>query len=47
MIGEKNMKVPKVLNACEESQAVCIEMRKIGLEAYSADIQEPSGKHPE
>lgn len=41
------MKVPKVLIACEESQAVCIEMRKIGLEAYSADIQEPSGGHPE
>lgn len=41
------MRVPKVLIACEESQAVCIEMRKIGLEAYSADIQEPSGGHPE
>lgn len=41
------MRVPKVLIACEESQAVCIEMRRIGLEAYSADIQEPSGGHPE
>lgn len=37
----------KVLIACEESQTVCIEMRKLGHEAYSADIQEPSGGHPE
>jgi hypothetical protein len=26
---------------------VCIEFRKLGHEAYSADIQEPSGGHPE
>lgn len=37
----------KVLIACEESQAVCIEFRKLGHEAYSADIQECSGGHPE
>lgn len=37
----------KVLVACEESQRVCIEFRKLGHEAYSADIQEPSGGHPE
>ena len=37
----------KILNACEESQRVCIEMRKLGHEAYSCDIQEPSGGHPE
>lgn len=37
----------KVLIACEESQRVCIEFRKLGHEAYSADIQEPSGGHPE
>ena len=37
----------KVLIACEESQRVCIEMRKLGHEAYSCDIQEPSGGHPE
>lgn len=37
----------KVLIACEESQRVCIEMRKLGHEAFSADIQEPSGGHPE
>ena len=37
------MKQLKVLIACEESQRVCIEFRKLGHEAYSADIQEPSG----
>lgn len=37
----------KVLIACEESQAVCIEFRKRGHEAYSCDIQECSGGHPE
>jgi hypothetical protein len=28
----------KVLIACEESQAVTIEMRALGIEAYSCDI---------
>lgn len=37
----------KVLIACEESQAVCIEFRKLGHEAYSCDIQECSGGHLE
>ena len=37
----------KVLIACEESQTVCIEMRKRGYEAYSCDIIECSGGHPE
>lgn len=37
----------KVLVACEESQAVTIELRKLGIEAYSCDIQECSGGHPE
>lgn len=37
----------KVLVACEESQRVCIAFRKRGYEAYSCDIQEPSGGHPE
>ena len=37
----------KALVACEESQAVCIELRKLGWEAYSCDIQECSGGHPE
>lgn len=36
-----------VLLACEESQAVCIEMRKLGLNAYSCDLYECSGNHPE
>lgn len=37
----------KILIACEESQRICIEMRKLGHEAYSCDVQEPSGGHPE
>lgn len=37
----------KVLVACEESQAVCIAFRRLGYEAYSCDIQECSGGHPE
>jgi len=37
----------KVLIACEESQAVCIEFRKLGHEAYSCDILPCSGGHPE
>lgn len=36
-----------VLVACEESQKVCMEFRKLGHEAYSCDIQKPSGGHPE
>ena len=37
----------KVLVACEESQAVCKAFRERGHEAYSCDIQECSGGHPE
>lgn len=37
----------KVLVACEESQAVCKAFRELGHEAYSNDIQECSGGHPE
>lgn len=37
----------KILVACEESQAVTIELRRLGHEAYSCDIQEQSGGHPE
>ena len=36
-----------VLVACEESQAVCIEARRLGHNAFSCDIQECSGGHPE
>lgn len=37
----------KVLVACEESQTVCVAFRKNGHEAYSCDIVECSGGHPE
>ncbi len=37
----------KVLVACEESQAVTIELRKLGHEAYSCDLVPCSGGHPE
>ena len=37
----------KILVACEESQALTIELRKSGHEAYSCDIIECSGGHPE
>lgn len=37
----------KVLVACEESQRVCTEFRKLGHEAYSCDIIDCSGGHPE
>lgn len=36
-----------VLVACEESQAVCKEFRKKGHNAYSCDILDCSGGHPE
>jgi hypothetical protein len=39
--------VMRILCGCEESQAVTIELRKLGHEAYSCDIQECSGGHPE
>ena len=37
----------KVLIACEESQTVCKAFRARGHEAYSCDIQKPSGGHAE
>lgn len=37
----------KVLVACEESQRVCTAFRALGHEAYSCDIEECSGGHPE
>ena len=36
-----------VLVACEESQAVTIAMRSLGIEAYSCDLEPCSGGHPE
>jgi site-specific DNA-cytosine methylase len=35
------------LVACEESQIVTIELRKLGIEAFSCDIMSCSGGHPE
>lgn len=37
----------KVLVCCEESQRVCSAFRDKGHEAYSCDIIDPSGGHPE
>ena len=36
-----------VLIACEESQRVCMAFRERGHNAFSCDVQEPSGGHPE
>ena len=41
------MKKLRVLIACEESQTVCKAFRELGHEAYSCDIQDCSGGHPE
>ncbi len=37
----------RILVACEESQAVCKAFRAKGHEAFSCDIIDPSGGHPE
>jgi len=39
--------VLRVLVACEESQAVTKELRKLGHEAFSCDLLPESGGHPE
>lgn len=44
-MGEYNLK--NVLIACEESQRVCIEFRKLGFNAFSCDLLDSSGGHPE
>ena len=36
-----------ILIGCEESQAVCIEFRKLGFNAFSCDLLPCSGGHPE
>jgi hypothetical protein len=41
------LKKLKILLACEESQAVTKEFRKLGHEAFSCDILPCSGGHPE
>ena len=43
----RSLNVGKVLVACEESQEVCKAFRALGHEAYSCDIQDCSGGHPE
>ena len=42
--GERGM---RCLVACEESQAVTMELRRLGVEAYSCDLLPTSGRHPE
>ena len=44
---KKEINVGKVLIACEESQEVCKAFRALGHDAYSCDIQDCSGGHPE
>ena len=44
---ECEVKMKKVLVACEESQAVVKELRHIGIESFSCDIEPCSGGHPE
>ena len=41
------MKKFNILIACEESQRVCTEFRKLGFNAYSCDLLPCSGGHPE
>ena len=41
------MKQLRVLVACEESQTICKAFRALGHEAYSCDLQDCSGGHPE
>lgn len=36
-----------ILIACEESQRICIEFRALGHRAFSCDLYECSGGHPE
>lgn len=36
-----------ILVACEESQRVCSEFRKLGFNAFSCDLLQCSGGHPE
>jgi hypothetical protein len=37
----------RILVGCEESQAVTIELRKLGHEAFSCDVMESSGGYPQ
>ncbi len=44
---KKPKRVLNVLVACEESQRVCSEFRRLGHNAYSCDLLKCSGGHPE
>lgn len=46
-LSDGRLPIGKILVACEESQAVTIELRKLGYEAFSCDMIECSGGHPE
>lgn len=46
-LSDGRLPIGKILVACEESQAVTIELRKLGYEAYSCDLLDCSGGHPE
>lgn len=43
----KKIAMARILVACEESQAVTIELRKLRHEAFSCDLLPCSGEHPE
>ena len=45
--SKKPKRVLNVLVACEESQRVCSEFRRLGHNAYSCDLLNCSGGHPE
>ena len=47
MFDLKQKNKMEILVACEESQAVTIELRKLGHNAFSCDLLEQSGGHPE
>ena len=46
-VTKKLAKDFNILVACEESQRVCSEFRRLGFNAYSCDLLECSGGHPE
>lgn len=44
---QKNSRILNVLVACEESQSTCLAFRNLGHNAFSCDLQDCSGGHPE
>jgi hypothetical protein len=47
MVKREYMRKLSIILGCEESQEVCKAFRALGHEAYSCDLQEQSGGHPE